>query len=94
MHIDRAFGDAVSKLRIALVVLGDVLLLIAMISLLEMNQIVNGTLYYYGLIFNDAWSQPYQLWFRICIILIIMSIFLISMVELPYPAFEDKNRTT
>jgi hypothetical protein len=80
-----------SKRRIALVVLGDIFLFIAVIMLLQIDQLVNGTLYYYGLIYSDAWAQPYLLMFRICVILIVSAIFLMSVVELPYPAFEEKD---
>jgi len=79
------------KLRIVLVVLGDILLFIAVVLLIQIDQLVNGTLYYYGLIFNDEWAQPFWMMFRICVILIISAIILISLVELPYPAFEEKD---
>jgi len=90
----RAFGDVVSKLRIALVALGDTFLLAALVLLLQIDQLVNGTLYYHGLIFSNAWAQPYLLMFRLCVILIIAAIIVISVVELPYPAFEEKPEKT
>ena len=48
-----------SKAKVALVVLSDVLLVGAIALLLEIDQLVNGTLYYYGLVFSDDWAQPY-----------------------------------
>jgi hypothetical protein len=77
------FDDAMSKIRIALVVLADILLFTAVVLLIQIDQLVNGTLYYYGLVFNNEWAQPYWIMFRICVILIISAIILISLVELP-----------
>jgi hypothetical protein len=84
-------GDSTSKLRVALVILGDALLFVALIMMLAIDQLVNGTLYYHGLIFNNAWAQPYWLMFKVGAVAIIAAIFLISLVELPHPAFEDKD---
>jgi hypothetical protein len=79
-----------STLRKTLVVMADILLFVTLILILQIDQMVNGTLYYYGLIFNNAWAQPYWLVFRISVVLIIVVILMISFVELPYPAFEEK----
>ena len=78
-----------SRLRVALVILGDVMLLVAVILLLQIDQLVNGTLYNYGLVFSSDWAQPYWLLIRVSLILIIVAIFLISVVELPHPAFQE-----
>jgi len=59
------------------------------ILLLQIDQLVNGTLYSYGLIFSNDWAQPYWLLMRISVALIVVAIFLISMVELPHPAFQE-----
>jgi len=79
----------VSRLRVALVILGDVMLLVAVILLLQIDQLVNGTLYSYGLIFSSDWAQPYWLLLRVSLALIVVAILLISVVELPHPAFQD-----
>jgi hypothetical protein len=79
-----------SRARVALVVLGDIMLIIAVVLLLEIDKIVNVTLYNYGLVFSDNWAQPYGLMFRITVALIVIAIILISVVELPYPAFEER----
>jgi hypothetical protein len=79
----------VSRLRVALVILGDVMLLAAVILVLLIDQLVNGTLYSYGLVFSNDWAQPYELLLSVSLILIIVAIFLISVVELPHPAFQD-----
>jgi hypothetical protein len=79
----------VSRLRVALVILGDVLLLVAVILLLLIDQLVNGTLYSYGLVFSSDWAQPYWLLMRVSLILIVVAILLISVVELPHPAFQE-----
>jgi hypothetical protein len=80
-----------SKARVALVILGDAMLVVAIILLLEIDKLVNGSLYDYGLVFNDNWAQPYWLMFRVTLALIVVAVILISVVELPYPAFEEKT---
>ena len=78
-----------SRLRIALVILGDVMLFIAVIFLLQIDQLVNSTLYGYGLVFSNDWAQPYWLLMRVSLALIVVAVFLISMVELPHPVFQE-----
>jgi hypothetical protein len=79
-----------SKAKVAIVVLSDVLLVGAIALLLEIDKLVNGTLYYYGLVFSDDWAQPFWLMFRVTLALIAAAIIIISVVELPYPAFEKE----
>lgn len=79
-----------SRLRVGLVVLGDAMLCVALVMIIQIDQLVNGTLYSFGLVFNDSWAQPYWLMLRVCMILIVAAIILISVVELPYPAFQEK----
>jgi hypothetical protein len=79
----------VSRLRVALIVLGDAMLLVAVIFLLQIDQLVNSTLYSYGLVFSSDWAQPYWLLMRVSLALIVVAIFLISMVVLPHPAFQE-----
>jgi len=79
----------VSRLRAALVILGDAMLFIVVILLLQIDQLVNGTLYSYGLIFSNDWAQPYWLLLRVSLALIVVAILLISVVELPHPAFQE-----
>ena len=67
------------------------MLIAVVVLLLEIDKLVNGTLYSYGLIFSYDWAQSYWLFFRLSIILIIVAIILISLVELPYPAFQEKT---
>ena len=78
-----------SKARAALVVLGDVMLIAAVVLLLEIDKLVHGTLYGYGLVFSYDWANPYWLMFRLCLVLIVVAVVLISLVELPHPAFEE-----
>jgi len=80
-----------SKVRAALVVLGDVMLIAVVVLLLEIDKLVNGTLYNYGLVFSYDWAQSYWLLFRLSLTLIIVAIIIISVVELPYPAFREKT---
>jgi hypothetical protein len=78
-----------SRIRVALVVLCDAMLIAAVMFLLEIDKLVNGTLYWYGLVFSYDWAQPYWLLFRVTIALIIVAVVLISLVELPHPAFQE-----
>lgn len=78
-----------SRLRVTLVILADVMLFIVVILLLQIDKLVNGTLYGYGLVFSNDWAQPYWLMFRVSIALVIVAVILISVVELPYPAFQE-----
>lgn len=78
-----------SRLRVALVILGDILLFIVVVLLLQIDQLVNGTLYGYGLVFSLEWAQPYWQLIRASLILIVVAILLISVVELPTPAFQE-----
>jgi hypothetical protein len=80
-----------SKVRAALVVLGDIMLIAVVVLLLEIDKLVNGTLYSYGLVFSYDWAQSYWLLFRLSLTLIVVAIIIISVVELPYPAFQEKT---
>jgi hypothetical protein len=55
------------------------------------DQMVNGTLYYFGLIFDNGWAQPYYLLSRLSVILIIAAILMISSAELPISALKEKK---
>jgi hypothetical protein len=78
-----------SRSRAALVVLGDAMLIAVVVLLLEIDKLVNGTLYGYGLVFSYDWAQTYWLLFRVSLVLIVVAVILISLVELPHPAFEE-----
>lgn len=67
------------------------MLVATVVLLLEIDKLVNGTLYGYGLVFSYDWAQPYWLMFRLSLALIVVAVILISLVELPYPAFEEKT---
>jgi hypothetical protein len=79
------------KPRVALVVLGDTIMIIAIVLLLEIDKLVNNTLYDFGLVFSNDWAQPYWLLFRVTLILIVLAVIIISVVELPHPAFEERT---
>jgi len=67
------------------------MLIAVVVLLLEIDKLVNGTLYRYGLVFSDDWAQPYWLLFRVSLALIVVAVILISLVELPHPAFEERT---
>jgi len=78
-----------SKLRASLITLGDIMLGIVLILLIQIDKLVNDTLYGYGLTFSTEWAQPYWLMLRISLLLIVVTIFIISVVELPQPSFRE-----
>jgi len=78
-----------SKLRASLIILGDIMLGIVLILLIQIDKLVNDTLYGYGLTFSTEWAQPYWLMLRISLLLIVVTIFIISVVELPQPSFRE-----
>jgi hypothetical protein len=80
-----------SRLRVGLIILVDLLLFVALIQIYYIDQMVNGTLYYYGLISSIGWLQPYYLLSRLSVVLIILAISLISSVELPISALKEKD---
>ncbi len=82
-----------SRIRVALVVLCDALLIAAVVILFEIDKLVNKTLYLYGLNFSHDWADPYWLFLRVTLILIIAAVVILSLVELPHPAFEDTTAT-
>jgi hypothetical protein len=67
------------------------MLFTVLVLIVQIDRIVNGTLYEYGLVFSDNWAQPYWLMFRLSLVMIVAAILLISVVELPYPAFEGND---
>jgi hypothetical protein len=89
--IKKRFSDVMSKLRVSLVIFVDVLLFIALILIYQIDQLVNGTLYYYGLIFDYGWYLQYTLLSRIGVVGIAVAMFLLSSVELPISAFKEKS---
>jgi heme/copper-type cytochrome/quinol oxidase subunit 3 len=80
-----------SKLRIGFVIFVDILLFTALIMIYYVDQMINGTLYYFGLIFDAGWAQPYFLLSRLTVILIIAAILVISSVELPISALKERT---
>lgn len=80
-----------SKLRVGFVIFADILLFTALIMVYYLDQMVNGTLYNFGLTLDAAWSQPYFLLSRLSVILIIAAIFTISSAELPISALKEKE---
>ncbi len=78
-----------SKLRASLIILGDIMLGIVLILLIQIDKLVNDTLYNYGLTFSTEWAQPYWLMLRISLLLIVVAILVISVVELPQPSFRE-----
>ena len=83
-----------SELRAAFVVLVDAILFAVFVLLFQIDRLVNGTLYSYGLVFSDNWAQPFWLTLRISMGLTVAAIFAISFVELPHSIFEGKAESS
>jgi len=80
-----------SKIRVGFVIFADALLFTALIMIYYIDQIINGTLYNFGLIFDAGWAQPYYLLSRLSVALIIAAILTMSSVELPISALKEKE---
>jgi heme/copper-type cytochrome/quinol oxidase subunit 3 len=80
-----------SKLRGGFVIFADALLFTALIMVYYIDQMVNGTLYNFGLIFDAGWAQPYYLLSRLSVVLVIAAILMISSVEFPISALKEKE---
>ena len=86
-------GVRLSNLRVALVVLGDAMLCVALVLITQIDKLVNQTLYGFGLQFSVDWAQPYWMMLRVSMISIVAAMILISVIELPIPAFQEKTVT-
>jgi hypothetical protein len=51
----------------------------------------NGTLYHFGLIFDWGRVQPYYMFSRLTVILIIVAILMISSAQLPISSLKEKE---
>ncbi len=71
-----------SRTRTLTVLLADVMLAVILILLIQIDKLVNDTLYNYGLTFSTEWAQPYWLIIRISLVLTIVTILAISLMEL------------
>ena len=80
-----------SKLRVGFIIFSDVLLFTALIMIYYLDQMVNGTLYYFGLIYDAGWAQPYYWLPRLSAALIIAAIIMVSSAELPISALKEKE---
>jgi len=80
-----------SRIRVGFIILADVMLLTALVMIYYIDQMVNGTLYNFGLIADVGWMQPYFLFSRLFVVTIIVAIIIVSLVELPISVFKEKS---
>ena len=85
-------GVDFSRVRALIIILVDVMLAVALVLLLQVDRLINSTLYGYGLTFDIAWAQPYWTMLRTSLVLIYVAIIAISLVELLYPYFQKKRQ--
>jgi hypothetical protein len=55
------------------------------------DEMTNGTLYHFGLIFDWGRVQPYYMFSRLTVILIIAAILMISSAQLPISSLKEKE---
>ena len=85
-------GVDFSSVRALIIILVDVMLAVALILLLQVDRLINSTLYDYGLTFDIAWAQPYWTMLRTSLVLIYSALITMSLVELLYPYFRKKRQ--
>jgi hypothetical protein len=85
------FGTDFSRIRALVILSVDIILVVTLVLLLQIDKLVNGTLYGYGLTFSTGWAEPYWSMLRSSLVLIVIAIIIISVVELPYPSFRNKK---
>jgi hypothetical protein len=80
-----------SRIRVAIILLVDLMLIVAVFLLLQIDRIVHVTLYDYGLVFDLKWAEPYWIMHQTSLWLIIASTMIISVVEFVYYSYEDEK---
>jgi hypothetical protein len=85
------FGTDFSRIRALVILSVDIILVVTLVLLLQIDKLVNGTLYGYGLTFSTGWAERYWAMLRSSLVLIVIAIIIISVVELPYPSFRNKK---
>ncbi len=66
--------------KIAVAVIAETFFFVVVIALLQLDKIVNGTLYNYGLKYNYEWFFEYKIFWSIAIIFIAVLVFVIPLV--------------
>lgn len=79
------------KVRAAIVIAMDGMLIAVLILLFYVDKLVHGTLYNYGLVFSVEWANPYWIMMRASVILIVIVILILSFLDLPYPSLKKKH---
>lgn len=80
-----------SRIRVAIILLVDLMLIVTVFLLLQIDRIVHVTLYDYGLEFSLKWAEPYWIMHQTSLWLIIASTMIISVVEFVYYSYEDEK---
>jgi flagellar biosynthesis protein FlhB len=78
-------------LKASFVIFIDAILIAALILLSVLDMLVHGMLYDYGLVYSDAWAQPYWLLMRTTIVLIVIAVVILSVLEFVYPLLLKKS---
>jgi hypothetical protein len=83
--------DTLLKIRAAIVIVLDAMLIAVLFLLSYIDKLVNGTLYRYGLVFSIEWAEPYWLMMKTSMALIAVAFSILTILELPYPALKKKS---
>jgi len=79
------------KIRAAVVISLDAMLVTVLFLLSYVDGLVHGTLYRYGLVFSVEWAEPYWLMMRASMALIAIVISILTILDLPYPSLKKKS---
>jgi hypothetical protein len=79
------------KIRAAIVIALDAMLVTVLFLLSSVDGMVNGALYRYGLVFSVEWAEPYWLLMRASMALIAIVISVLTILDLPYPSLKKKS---
>lgn len=79
------------KIRAAIVIALDAMLVTVLFLLSSVDGLVNGTLYRYGLVFSVEWAEPYWLMMRASMTLIAIVISILTILDLLYPSLKKRS---
>lgn len=68
----------------------NAMLIMALISLFLLDNLINGLLYDFGLVFSLTWAEPYWLMMRTSMVMIVVVFFVFCALEILYPLWTKK----
>jgi hypothetical protein len=83
--------DTRLKIRAAIVIAMDAMLVTVLLLLSYVDRLVHGTLYNYGLVFSVEWAEPYWIMMRASMALIAIVFSILTILDLPHPSLKKKS---